>query len=315
MEKFYYLNNENHVKGPVSLNELQSLVKLKAINENAQVCKEGEENWIPLIEIIQSDNIKNKLKKTDLFNPIIQYFIDLFKKSSAIGMTKLQANIIILLLILISLFLLIKPLNKIAFSEYIVSKNSEKGSNNLILDSTPQPTPATTSDKSPTIDSKTTIDPTLDLPKALVKNKKEELIFEEVATPALVEIALEEAQKDPTIENWRNVSVLANALAKSIDVIGDHFSNVDGRLSNIYKSGSSPYLEKAVKLEEMSNNYKEIRNDAYLEMAKKYLNNGQKVQALNISARSVDLSGGIHNSTGVDFISQLIEIQIEDKVK
>jgi hypothetical protein len=60
MEKFYYLNNENHVKGPVSLNELQSLVKLKAINENAQVCKEGEENWIPLIEIIQSDNIKNK---------------------------------------------------------------------------------------------------------------------------------------------------------------------------------------------------------------------------------------------------------------
>jgi hypothetical protein len=280
------------------LEELKSLLKFGKINETTQVCKEGDEAWFPLINIVDSV-IKNQtaIDYKSIFQKALLYFISAFRKSKSetVGVSNLQVKAIIILLSLILLINFFKqPVEIIMPNNLTSTENKELSENGPLPTSTPNKT----------IDPEVQHDSVANIPKSLTE-AADKLVFEEIATPKLVDAALKKAKNNSSVENWENVAILSNALASSIGVVGDYFS----KSYDYYKVDS--VLEKAVKLEQMSNDYKQIRNDAYLEIAKIYLNNGQKIQALNISARAVNLSGGVGGNDSIKFISNLIEVDYE----
>jgi hypothetical protein len=73
------------------------------------------------------------------------------------------------------------------------------------------------------------------------------------------------------------------------------------------------YIDRAVEYETKSNEYKDYRDNAYLETAKLYLAQGDRANAQSYATTAVELSGSRQYVAGESLIRQIIEYSAPKK--
>ena len=71
------------------------------------------------------------------------------------------------------------------------------------------------------------------------------------------------------------------------------------------------YLKTAASYEDARNKYLGMRNDAYIRLARIYLEKGEKAKALSFAVTAVKLSGVRPNTAGEELIRKIIEYEQE----
>lgn len=143
------------------------------------------------------------------------------------------------------------------------------------------------------------LDPSEELLKKYVDGFREN----GVPTRKAVDAALKQANDTNTLESWEMVARLANKYANVVDVLYKHYWG-------LYRNTDGPKVKlgfKAVPYEKKSNEYRGIRNDAYIRIAKLHLKRGDKAQALSYAVTAVELSAAEPNEEGEALILEIIE--------
>ncbi len=128
-----------------------------------------------------------------------------------------------------------------------------------------------------------------------------------VPTPGSVDAALKQAESKKTIEAWQMAAKLANSYANVVDVLCAHYSKLFSASRSGSGDGNMAFISTAADYETKRNVYLGIRNAAYLRIARLYLGQGDKAQALSFAVTSVELSGSEPNLEGEVLIRQIIE--------
>ena len=103
-----------------------------------------------------------------------------------------------------------------------------------------------------------------------------------VPTPKAVEAAFQKARASGTIESWQAASSIANSYANVVDVLKRHYSYLYDVSKLSYRGGGNMrYIETAANYEGVQNKYLQMRNDAYIELAKLHLAKGDRARALS----------------------------------
>jgi hypothetical protein len=130
-----------------------------------------------------------------------------------------------------------------------------------------------------------------------------------VPTPGAVTAAFQKAKDSPSIENWQLAAKSANTYANAVDILTQHYSRLYEASTSGGGTAEKKYISAAVVYERTRNKYMTMRNDAYLEIAKLFLEQGDKAKALSFAAAAVRLSALEPNVTGEQLIRSIIEFE------
>lgn len=126
-----------------------------------------------------------------------------------------------------------------------------------------------------------------------------------VPTPSAVDAAFKAAETANSVESWQLAGRLANAYANVVDVLSGHYSDLYSSSEN--RGANMSLLSTAANYERKRNVYLSMRNRSYIRIARIYLGQGEKGQALSFAVTAVKLSGAEPNKEGEALIRQIIE--------
>jgi hypothetical protein len=151
-------------------------------------------------------------------------------------------------------------------------------------------------------------DKSLDESKELIDKYLAEFQKTGVPTPSAVDAAFQQAKQANTIDAWLAAAKIANSYANVVDVLKAHYSGLYDS-SRAADSPNQAYINTAANYEGVQNQYLQRRNDAYLVIARLYLAQGDKGNALSYAVTAVQLSGVAPNTDGEALIRQIVEYQ------
>jgi hypothetical protein len=99
MKKYYYINSENNVCGPIDFDNIKKLFETKVITSETLICEEGKEEWIKFYEIKNNENENTNLSENEQNKMICSFD----KSNRNLSMSMMQGYVMIALLVLILL--------------------------------------------------------------------------------------------------------------------------------------------------------------------------------------------------------------------
>jgi hypothetical protein len=131
-----------------------------------------------------------------------------------------------------------------------------------------------------------------------------------VPTPGTVTAAFQKARASSSIDDWQLAAKIANSYANVVDVLTEHYSRVYHASKSGYSGGGEmKYISTAADYERVRNKYLGMRNDAYLQIAKLYLQQGDQTKALSFAVSAVSLSADKPNTDGEQLIRSIIQFE------
>ena len=99
MTQYFYLDSDNEVQGPLTLEQLHKMTKTKAISLSTQVCTQGESEWKPLYSIPTVEPAKGRESTKDSAAKEMASLVPPTPNAESQGITKGQGMIIIILML------------------------------------------------------------------------------------------------------------------------------------------------------------------------------------------------------------------------
>lgn len=292
---FYYTDHNGNSTGPVTRAQLQELLDTDAIPPAAQVCYEGSEEWQPITKYI------HRTPSSSTSPPSPSSVVSLQPATPSNSPLRLFVAVVLAIIVgggvLMTGWQLFMRDRSVQPTARQPIPQPEKPAPAPAAEKSSVPAP----EKSPVPAPEKVEAPILTQSERIAKEYLDSFRQTGVPTTAAVTAALQKAKASPSVTTWQLAAKIANSYANAVSVLKEHYST----LYNQNRNGD--YIHKAAEYEKVENQYLAIRNNAYIELAKLYLQQGDKATALSFAATAVRLSGDTPNTDGEQLIKLIIE--------